>query len=232
MTISSSWSRWRLTTGLIALSLVPVAAGAHRLGQLGGGAPVTAENARFFDMPVPVVLHIICATTFCLAGAFQFAAAFRRRRPGWHRVSGRVTVVCGLVTALTGLWMTFAYDLPPADGTLLAVLRVVFGIGMAACLVLGLVAIRRRQFAQHRAWMARGYAIGLGAGTQVFTHLPWVMFLGPPGVFTRALLMGAGWMINLAVVEWFLRARAVRPGGRAPGRAATAHRADPIGHRG
>jgi hypothetical protein len=44
---------------------------------------------------------------------------------------------------------------------------------MAASIVLALVAVRRRDFASHGAWMIRGYAIGLGAGTQVLTHLPW-----------------------------------------------------------
>jgi hypothetical protein len=35
-------------------------------------------------------------------------------------------------------------------------------------------AIRRCDFVSHGAWMIRGYAIGMGAGTQVLTHMPWV----------------------------------------------------------
>ena len=46
--------------------------------------------------------------------------------------------------------------------------------------------------------MMRGYAIGLGAGTQVLTNVPWLLAFGAPGEFTRALLMAAGWVINLA----------------------------------
>jgi hypothetical protein len=53
--------------------------------------------------------------------------------------------------------------------------------------------------------MMRGYAIGLGAGTQVFTHLPWILFFGVPDELTRALLMAAGWVINIIVVEWIIR---------------------------
>ena len=41
---------------------------------------------------------------------------------------------------------------------------------MAASIVLGFTAIRRRDIAAHRAWMIRAYALGLGAGTQVFTQ--------------------------------------------------------------
>jgi hypothetical protein len=48
-----------IPAGLIALSIVPVVAGAFRLVQLGGGAEITPENARFFAAPLPVVLHIV-----------------------------------------------------------------------------------------------------------------------------------------------------------------------------
>ena len=48
-------------------------------------------------------------------------------------------------------------------------LRLVFGLAMVVTIVLGFLATRRRDFARHRAWMIRSYAIGLVAGTQVFT---------------------------------------------------------------
>jgi hypothetical protein len=59
--------------------------------------------------------------------------------------------------------------------------------------------------------MVRAYAIGLGAGTQVLTHLPWVLYFGAPDELTRALLMGAGWAINLAVAEWIIRQPPTQP---------------------
>ncbi|MGZ9928132.1 DUF2306 domain-containing protein, partial [Escherichia coli] len=80
-----------------------------------------------------------------------------------------VLVPAGLLAALSGLWMTLAYARPPADDVLLTPMRLSFGAAMAACLVLGVRAIVRRDVPAHRAWMARGYAIGLGAGTQVLT---------------------------------------------------------------
>lgn len=202
---------WLIPAGLLLLSAVPVAAGSARLAELAGNAPVTADNARFFDMPLPVVLHIFAASIFCLLGAFQFSPGIRRRHPGWHRGAGRVLIPCGILAALTGLWMTLFYDLPPTDGTLLGVIRFFFGTAMIVSIVLAVFAIRRRDIPQHRAWMMRGYAIGLGAGTQVFTHVPWGLLVGPPGEFTRAMLMTAGWVINLAVVEWALRRRVSRP---------------------
>lgn len=202
---------WLVPAGLLLLSAVPVAAGSARVAELSSGASVTADNARFFAMPLPVVLHIFSASIFCILGAFQFVPALRRRRPGWHRGAGRVLIPCGLLAALTGLWMTLFYDLPPGDGTLLGAIRLFFGTAMIVSIVLAVFAIRRRDIAQHRVWMTRGYAIGLGAGTQVFTHVPWLLLVGTPGEFTRAMLMAAGWVINLVVVECALRRRVSRP---------------------
>jgi uncharacterized membrane protein len=209
--VTASRKEWFAPAGLLALSAVPIAAGAVRLGQLGSGAAVTPDNARFFATPVPVVVHIISASLFCVLGAFQFVPGLRRRRIGWHRLAGRLLVPCGLAAALSGLWMTLFYASPPGDGELLEAFRLVFGSGMVLSLVLGLAAILRREIPQHRAWMMRGYAIGLGAGTQVLTHVPWLLLMGKPEGLSRALLMAAGWLINLAVAEWIIRRRTTQP---------------------
>jgi uncharacterized membrane protein len=195
---------------LLVLSVFPLAAGAFRLSELAGGAAITPANARFFAAPLPVALHIVGAAVYALLGAFQFATRFRRRWPGWHRWVGRLVVGSGLVAALSGLWMTQFYQLPDHDGTLLYAFRWLFGSLMAISLVLGVTTIRRREVSRHRAWMARGYAIGLGAGTQMLTLMAGELIAGPPDEFSRALLMGAAWMINLAVAEWAIRRRATR----------------------
>ena len=162
---------WLVPATLIVLSLVPATFGTIRLAQLAGGAEVTAANARFFAQPLPVVLHILAVIPYSLLGAFQFAPSFRRRRRGWHRAAGKVLAVCGLVAALTGLWMAHFYPWPDGDGAVLYVERLVFGSAMLASIVLALRAIRRRDFVTHGAWMTRAYAIGMGAATQVLTHL-------------------------------------------------------------
>jgi hypothetical protein len=195
---------WLLPTGFVLLSLIPSVAGASRLTQLGSGV-VTEDNARFFAMPLPVILHIIGATVFCVLGAFQFAPRFRAKNRGWHRVAGRIVLPCGIVAALSGMWMTLFSELPPSDGTLLGVFRIFFGTTMATSLVLAFLAVKKRDFAQHRAWVMRGYAIGMGAGTQAFILLPWMLAFGEQGVFVHALLMLAGWVINLGVAERAIR---------------------------
>jgi len=198
---------WLVPAGLLLLGALPIAAGALRLSQLSGGADIMPANPRFAALPLPVIVHIVSASVFASLGAFQFAAGFRRRRPGWHRVAGRLLVVCGLLVGLSGLWMTLFYDRPAGSGDLLWALRLVFGSAMVVSIVLGLAAILRRNVKSHRAWMMRGYAIGLGAATQMLTLMIGEMLAGPPNELSHALLMGSGWVINLAVAEWRIRKR-------------------------
>ena len=75
---------------------------------------------------------------------------------------------------------------------------------MAASIVLGFTAIRRRDIAAHRAWMVRAYALGVGAGTQAFTQGIGEALFGT-GDLSTAVSMIAGWVINLAVAEWAIR---------------------------
>jgi uncharacterized membrane protein YozB (DUF420 family) len=207
--IFSAKSEWLIPAGLIALSLVPVLAGNIRLIELGSAAQITPGNARFFAAPLPIVLHIICVTIYCVLGAFQFATGFRRRNPNWHRITGRILIPLGLVVALTGLWMSQFYPRganPPAsfDGPFLYAIRLLVGSAMVLFICFGIAAIKRRDIPSHRAWMMRSYALGLGAGTQVLTHLPWFLFPSIQGELARTLLMLAGWVINLGIEEWTL----------------------------
>jgi uncharacterized membrane protein len=152
-------------------------------------------------------VHIVSAAVYALLGAFQFAPGFRRRWPGWHRVAGRLVVVCGLLVGLSGLWMTLFYSLPESDGALLYIFRLLFGSAMVGSIILGFTTIRRGDVSAHRAWMARGYALGLGAATQMLTLMIGEIIAGPPTELSRALLMGAAWVINLAIAEWAIRKR-------------------------
>lgn len=203
---SSSIRSWLVPTALIALGLVPLGAGATRLSQLARGVAADAENARFVGRPLPVVLHVIGATLFCVLGALQFAPTLRRQR--WHRIGGRVVLPAGVLAALSGVWMTLFYALPVGENdALLEALRLVLGVGMVVALVSGFLAILRRDFGAHRAWVMRGYAIGMGAGTQALMMVPWALLMGKPTGLTRTLLMGTGWALNLVVAEWQIRRR-------------------------
>ena len=119
--------------------------------------------------------------------------------------------------------MSHFYDLPPHDGAAVYVMRTIVGASMVVALVLGYQAIRQRDIPRHRAWMVRGYALGLGAGTQAFTGLSWVLILGTPGRAGQSAVHGRCWAINLVVAEWIIRGWSMHP-------RRTSARMDPTGH--
>ena len=160
---------WWVPPALLALAVIPVAGGTGRLIEVLGGPEVLPTDARFAASPIPLVVHIVAAVVYAVLGAFQFSARLRRRHPGWHRRAGRLLVVLGLAVAFSGLWMTLAYPQKEGTGDILWATRLLVSSGMGASLILGVVAIRNRNIARHRAWMTRAYALALGAGTQAFT---------------------------------------------------------------
>ena len=204
---------WRLPAALIALSLVPVLAGTARIVELAGGPVLIDPDTRFTASPLPVVVHITCAATYAVLGAFQFVSKFRNRRPGWHRAAGRVLVVAGLGVAGSALWMTLLFPPQPGSGPLLFVLRLVFGPAMVAALTLGVAAIRRRDIDAHRAWMTRGYAIAVAAGTQAYAEGVGGAVFGHSSLALDAS-RGAAWVLNVAVAEWAIRRPTAKPARR------------------
>jgi hypothetical protein len=50
----------------------------------------------------------------------------------------------------------------------------------------------------------------MGAGTQALTHLPFFLVMGQElDITSRAIAMGAGWVLNLLVAEWALQRKTV-----------------------
>lgn len=204
---------WRVPLALVVLSLIPVISGSLRLIEAAGGPQLMPVNPRIDASPAPLVVHVLAAAIYAVLGAFQFPARLRRRHPGWHRRSGRILVGAGLAVAGSGLWMTLFYSGAPG-GVLLWAIRLLVGSTMAAAIVLGFTAIRRRDIAAHRAWMIRAYALGLGAGTQAFTEGIGEALFGT-GDLSKAISMGSAWVINALVAEWVIQRPSVRRAARA-----------------
>ena len=200
---------WWVPPALLALAFIPIAGGTGRLIEVLGGPEVLPSDPRFASSPVPLVIHVASAIAYATFGAFQFSGRLRRTHPGWHRRTGRLLVVLGLAVAFSGLWMTLGYPQKAGTGDILWVTRLVVSSVMGAAVILGLAAIRRRDVTRHRAWMARAYALALGAGTQAFT-VGFGEALFGTGVAHHDLMMAAAWAINLAVAEWVIRRPARR----------------------
>lgn len=208
MKSSNSWLK--PASALWLLSAVPIAAGALRLFNLWTGQSVDADSARFVAAPQAVVWHILSSSIFCVLGAVQLTKtstkALVRHRARWHRRLGWMVIPCGFASALSGLWMTSNYPIPAQlQGDILYGVRWIVGLGMAVSIVLATRAVLMKQFAAHRAWMVRAYALGQGAGTQVLLLLPATLAVGPLTALTRDIMMSLAWGVNWLIAERLIR---------------------------
>ncbi|MCH6259223.1 DUF2306 domain-containing protein [Puniceicoccaceae bacterium K14] len=199
-------SEWMIIGGLLFLSLVPCVGGVIRLIELHGGPELMPHNPRVRSAPTPVIIHLLGSIPYCVIGILQFLPTVRNAYPVWHRRSGRILIVLGLLSAVSGLWMTHFYGFPEElQGPLLYWVRIFVGTGMIVSIALGLSAVLKKKISEHKKWMLRAYALGQGAGTQVFVALPWILTVGEPSGLTRDILMTLAWVINLFVVQLSIR---------------------------
>ncbi|WP_301112141.1 DUF2306 domain-containing protein [Microbacterium sp.] len=205
-------SGWPAITGLLLLGAIPVLGGVFRLTE------VSAEPAGALLLPsaVALVAHIVAMTVFCVLGAFQFSPALRQHR-GWHRTAGRVLIPAGFLAALSAVWLAVFFGGHPEE-LALAMIRLVFAVAMTAFLVRGVIAIRRRDFTAHGAWMTRAYAIAVSGGTQALVFALWTIPLGEVDAFGEAWLVAAAFVINSAVAELLILRRSGRRTRAAGGR--------------
>jgi uncharacterized membrane protein len=198
---------WGFLALMFLYSFFPAVFGLLRIPELLGGPLIMPPNPRAVIDPVPIALHILGSSIFCLVGAVQFMPSLRRNRPALHRTLGRLVAAAGCVSALTGLWMTVSYVFPDAlQGPLLYWARVMLSLSMVAFIAWAIVAIRARKPAAHQAAMLRAYAIGQGASTQTALFLIALIFMkSEPLGLVRDLVMVGAWGINLAVAEFIIR---------------------------
>ncbi|MEV4145206.1 DUF2306 domain-containing protein [Amycolatopsis sp. NPDC049691] len=164
-----------------------------------------------------LVAHIFTATVALVLGPLQFVPKVRARKR-LHRTLGRVYLLAGVVPSAVAAIPVAVWSgrpLTQVSLTLAAVLWLVTG-GLAYR------AARRRDFAAHRAWMLRNYALTFLAVTSrvlvpvlLLAQAPFGG-VGPAGA-TTLIPVGQtlGWVVNLVVAEVLIRQR---PATRSPRR--------------
>jgi uncharacterized membrane protein len=122
-----------------------------------------AELDRAFDNRRTLTFaHILPAVLFMVLGPLQFVRGLRTKHPQLHRWSGRIFLTASLVVGITGLALAFGKTIGGVDEKAAITL---FGSFFLIALAKGLWHAMRREFAQHREWMIRGFAIGLAVAT-------------------------------------------------------------------
>jgi uncharacterized membrane protein len=180
-------------------------------GILSGTMPDDEFAERYVENPWRGYLHIAPGIVYLLGAPLQLSRRFRTKHYDVHRRLGRVLLGCALVSA------TFAllFGIPFAwGGTLEATATVVFGTWFMACLLLAFRAIRGDNVPQHRRWMIRAVAVGVGIGTiriwvGIFEGVEQGMSGGTtPDAPDHTMFGMAFWLafaMHVAIGEWWLR---------------------------
>ena len=151
--------------------------------------------------PVLTFVHIIPGALFMILAPLQFIPKLRSRNPLFHRWSGRILVVLGLIIGISALIMSFTSAIGGANET---AATFVFAVLFLVALCKGFYHIRRHEIALHREWMIRMFAIGFAIATVrpivgmffAFSHLSPHEFFGIAFWlgFTVHLLLAEVWI--------------------------------------
>lgn len=193
---------WALAA-LFSFSVAAYAVIGYGARPLGAGVHPDMR-AVFQAHRVAVYLHVFGSAVALLLGPLQFAARLRGARPALHHLLGRLYLGAGVLAGgLAGLYMAaFAYG-----GAISSL-----GFGALALLWLytgarAFAAARARDFAAHRAWMVRNFALALAAVT-LRLQLGGSLALGLPFESVYPALAWLCWLPNLAAAEWLVRREA------------------------
>ena len=162
------------------------------------------DAIKFTAVPWTLFLHSLGGMLFGILGPIQFSRAIKNRFGKFHRITGRIFVVAGMMLGFSALHLLTEF---PNDTTwVLVTARAIAGLGLVFTLTLALLAIINRDFSQHRNWMIRAYAIGMGAATIAFIQLPIFLMRGKAleGYFADSLFV-LSWIINLTIAELVIR---------------------------
>ena len=148
--------------------------------------------------------HVYTSIFVLLLGGPQFIVPWRRRWPRVHRLTGRVYALLILgVAAPTGLVMGWHAN-GGAWSQLSFCLQAVLWWGFTWLAVRW---VRAGDLAGHREWMIRSFALTLSAVSLRAWKWLIVWTLAPGPMDTYRVVAWLGWVGNLLVAEWIIRAR-------------------------
>lgn len=169
---------------------------------LAGTLPEEEYDRRYVEHPWLAYLHIAPGIGYLLGAPVQLAYRVRSRHYGLHRRLGRALLTAGLVSGVLAIALGFVM---PFGGTSEATATYVFGSWFLVCLLLAFRAIRRDDVVNHRRWMIRAFAMGVGVGTIRI----WLGLFAATGLFEFEEGFGlAFWLafpIHAAVAELWIR---------------------------
>jgi uncharacterized membrane protein len=175
---------------LIAYSLVPL-----------GNLVHPQMKVSFEAHRIGILTHIFCAALAMALGPWQFFQGLRNRHPAFHRWSGRVYLLGGVLPGgVAGLYVSgFAFG-----GTFNQMGFAILAVLWLASAYMAYSAIRRQDIASHQQWMLRNFAFTFAAVT-LRIYLGIFAASGIPFETFYAWLGWLCWVPNLLFVEWLIR---------------------------
>jgi len=159
----------------------------------------------FFDYPAWGVLHFLPGLLFMTLVPLQLWPAFRNRHRVFHRRSGRMLVATGVVLGVSGVAFPFLMAERPFSER---VAMTTFFAFFLFFLLKAFAAVRRRDFARHREWMIRWFAVGLAITTQRVLLPVFIVAIGVNDMrgFWE-IFVTAAWLasvIQVLIAEWWV----------------------------
>jgi hypothetical protein len=184
---------------------------------VSGDMPVPDSfEARYVGHPWLAYFHIAPGVLYLLGAPMQLSRRFRERHLGVHRRLGRAVLVLGVTSGVFAL----AFGVPFSyGGAWQSLAAAVFGSWFLVTLLLAYRAIRARRVRDHRRWMIRAFATGLGVGTiRIWIGLFTAVGVEPlQSAFAPAFWLGLS--MHVVAAELYLR---WRPGAAGRSRAGPA----------
>jgi hypothetical protein len=120
--------------------------------------PAADLDAHFANLRALTLIHILPGIIFMILGPLQFVSALRSRHPALHRWSGRIFLLASAILGVAGLTMALG---PTVGGWDEKSAILIFGSFFLVALAKALWHVLHRDYALHREWMIRGFAMGL-----------------------------------------------------------------------
>jgi uncharacterized membrane protein len=139
-----------------------------------------------------LIPHTLSGVIALLAGPVQFSSRLRQRHLDFHRVLGRIYLVCVIIGAFTG--MALAAGRPGMPGTCMQ------GAAWIVCTVAAVITARNRQIVQHRQWMIRSYAVTFTFVSSRVLNL-WPVYWSHLGDVFSAVGVIAFTLVSLLIVD-------------------------------
>jgi hypothetical protein len=197
---TNKWSK-RIGWGIMTFLALGMALIASRYFTLNPDVFFPQQREVYLGHQAGIILHIVGGVLALALGPFQFLKPLQTRWPQVHRWLGRFYLLGILLGGTAGLYIAFY-----------AYAGVAASLGFAALAVLwlatgfmGYQTIRARDFAAHRDWMIRNFALTFAAVTlRLWLPVLTILFGDTTGYEIVAWLC---WIPNLLVAEAIIQLR-------------------------